>query len=187
MWEAQTTPEPSAIHKERQRVWGCWGSVLQDSCVGLGARKLEILGGPQDPEPSSFNAEREGRGLNSHLGPGWAGDLGGQGKRSLFPFPRVAIRDRVGQGGAKGLSSRSHFLFPTVWSHVTPTTSHPLHTFLALGKPCLGCSGRKRLQEPKPLTVLPTLLCRKRGKAEKGSQRQGSFSPQGSHPNPRLV
>lgn len=67
----------------------------QDSGVGLGARKLELLGGPQDPVPSSFNAE-EGAGPEFTPGSrlGWGTGEAREGE--LFPFPRVDVRGRVG-------------------------------------------------------------------------------------------
>lgn len=138
----------------------------------------------EDPKTQcpAASTQRRGRGLNSHLGPGWDGELGRQGKGSGFHFPGWTSEVGWGRAVLKG-----HFLFPTVWSYVIPRTSHPFHPFLLPGKPWPGRSGRKRLQEPKPLTVLPTLLCLRRGRTEKASQKQGSFSPQGSHPNAPLI
>lgn len=55
--------------------------------------------------------QRRGRGLNSHLGPGWAEELGRHGKGSCFHFPGWTSEVGLGKAVLKG-----HFLFPTVWS-----------------------------------------------------------------------
>lgn len=130
-------------------------------------------GGPEPqaskraPRSSSFNAGEEGGGLNPHLGPGWARELAGREREGTgFHFPGQMSEAGLGRVRPKGLRPRSHFLFPTVWSYVTPThlDSHPPHPWCAPGQPWLRGYGRKRLQEPKPPPFTPNPMVPQEGK-----------------------
>lgn len=78
---------------------GCWGPRPRDSGVGQGAGSLRF---EKAPRSSSFDAGKEGGGLNAHLGPGWARASAGEAAREgcQFPFPRVGVGGRAGQGTA---------------------------------------------------------------------------------------
>lgn len=157
MWEAKQPQGHLLPIGNDEGCRGVGGPVPQDSGVGLRAKKLGVLGGP-NPELSSFSSEGEGGALKSHLGPG------GPGKECCSHFPGWTSDAGLGRAGPTGLRPGAMSSFPQCGAR--PRWQLPTHSTPALGARS-GCSGSEKLQEPKPLAVPTTPLHFRRGQTGK--------------------
>lgn len=130
---------------------GCWGPRPQDSGVDLGWSRTP--GFQEGPKIQQLQSRRGGGGPRSTPGPRLGLGIGGEREGGhWFPFPRVDVRGRVGEGQAQRAGAWEPFpLSHSVelcHSHAPrpPPTQPLVCTRSALAKGTWG----KKLQEPKP-------------------------------------